>query len=291
MAEPSWPEPGPKWSEAKSTWGLAWPIHVYLLASTWTVGVIYFLFFFVQSVYRRNDGHKRTPFIMLSFQLLILAFSRCFVLFLNPYGSNSSTQTQIVTTVTAWSLGTAGLTSAFGVLLLILLDATKLNLAPPKFQNLSVLIIITAANFIFVLVADTIVAFYGSAKILLLLCQVTFGLWGVIVTIGYFITANRTRKNLNATFQGSELNAKAENRNPMKLKWLIIKLYVSSFLGVGIFSISLYAALFGESSVLSTKKYVDSWSWWAFQTTFRILEILMTLLITIVALQTPRPSQ
>ena len=291
MAEPSWPEPGPNWSEAKSTWGSAWPIHVYLIASTWTMGVIYFLFFFVQSVYRRNDGHKRTPFIVLSFQLFILALSRCFVLFLNPYGWKSSTQTQIVTTVTAWSLGTAGLTSAFGVLLLILLDATKLNLAPPKFQNLSVLIIITAANFVFVLVADIIVAFYGSAKILLLLCQVTFGLWGVMVTIGYFITANRTRKNLNATFQVSELNAKAENRNPMKLKWLIIKLYVSSFLGLCIFSISLYAVLFGESSVLSKKRYVDSWPWWAFQTTLRILEILMTLLITIVALQSTRPSQ
>ena len=291
MAEPSWPEAGPNWSKAKSTWGVLWQIHVYLFASIWTMAGVYFLFFFVQSVCRRNDGHKRAPFIMLSFQLLIQALSRCLVLFLNPYGSNSNTQTQLVATITAWSFGTAGLTSAFGVLLLILLDATKLNLAPPKFQSLTVLISITVANFAFVLVADIIVAFYGSAKILLLLCLVTFGLWGVIITIGYFIAANRIRKNLTATFDDVEQNSKATQEHPRKLKWLIIKCYASSFLGVCIFGISLYAVFLGQSSVLSEVEYADTWVWWAFQTTFRILEVLMTLLITIIALQFPRSSQ
>ena len=292
MAEPSWPEPAPNWPDAKSTWGVAWRIHVYAFASIWTVGGLYFLFFFAQSVYRRNDGHKRAPFIMLSFQLLLLASSRCFVLFLNPYGSKSSTQTQLVATITAWSLGTAGLTSAFAVLLLILLDATKLSLAPPKFQNLTVLIVITAANFIFVLAADIIVAFHGSTKILVLLCQVTLAVWGVMITVGYFITANRTRKNLAATFEDSELNVKAQGRgHSMKLKWLVVKFYVSSFLGLCIFGISLYAVLLGESSILSKEEYADTWSWWAFQTAFRILEILMTFLITVVALQTPRPPK
>lgn len=290
MAEPSWPEPGPNWPEAKSTWGVFWPIHVYLFASIWTIAGAYFLFFFAQSIYRRNDGHKRAPFIMLSFQLLIHALSRCLVLFLNPYGSNSNIQTKLVITITAWSLGTAGLISAFGVLLLILLDATKLNLAPPKFQNLTVLIIITAGTIIFVLMADITVAFNGSAKVLLFLCQVTLLLWGVVITIGYFIAAHRTRKNLTATFEDIESNSKTQQQHPVKLKWLIIKCYASSTLGLCIFGMSLYAVIFGESSVLSDAEYTDSWSWWAFQTTFRILEILMTLLISIIALQTNRCS-
>lgn len=286
-AEPSWPEPGPNWPEAKSSWGVAWPVHVYAFASIWTMAAIYFLFFFVQSTCRRSKEHKRSALIMLSFQLLIQALSRCFVLFINPYGSKSRNHAQLVTTITVWSLGTAGLTSAFGVLLLILLDATKLSLAPPKFQNLYVLIIITVANFVFVLVSDIIVAFHKSANVLLLLCQVTFALWGVVITVGYFIAAHRTRKNLAATFDGVESGPKTPG-DPMKLKWLIIKCYVSSSLGLCVFGMSLYAALFGESSVLSDSEYADSWTWWIFQTIFRILEILMTLLISIVALQTPR---
>ena len=290
MAPPSWPEPGPNWPEAKSSWGKAWPIHVYLFASTWTIAGIYFLVFFAQSIYRQINGQKRAPFTMLSLQLLIEALSRCFVLFLNPYASNSDTQTELVVTITAWSLGTAGLTSAFGVLLLILLDTTKLNLAPPKFQNLTVLIIITAANFSFVLLADIIVAFSSDAKILLLLCQVMFALWGIIVAVGYFMAAYRTRKNLTATLGGVESNSKSSDDYPTKLKQLIIKCYTSSFLGLCIFAISIYSVLFGESSVLSDAEYADSWPWWAFQTTFRTLELLMTLLISVTALQTPRVS-
>lgn len=287
MVELSWPEPGPEWPEAKATWGVAWPLHVYLFATIWTTMGSYFLFFFTQSVYLRNDGRKRAPFIMLSFQLLIQAFSRCFILFWNPYGSKSNSQAQLVTSITIWSLGTAGLTSAFGELLLILLDTTKLNLAPPKFQNLTVLIIITAANFVFVLVADIVVAFYNSAKMLLLLCQVTFALWGVIVAIGYFMAGYKTHKNLKSTFQGTESQSK-EKHGPGRLKWLVIKCYASSFLGLCIFGVSIYVVLFGESSVLSDEDFVDSWMWWAFQTTFRCLEVLMTLLITVVALQTRR---
>ena len=290
MGEPSWPEPEPNWEEAKTTWGAAWPIHVYLFASVWTIAGLYFLYFFAQSVYRRNDGHKRSPFIMLSFQLLILALSRCFVLFLNPYSSRSQTQTQLTVTVTIWSMGTAGMTSAFGVLLLILLDATKLNLTPPHFQNLTVLIIITAANFVFVVVADITVTFHRSAKILLLLCQLTFALWGVLIAVGYFLAGHRTRKNLKATFESVELESqtKAPEENPTKFKRLIIKCYASSCLGLCIFSLSVYGAAFADSSVLSNVKYVDAWGWWGVQTTSRILESLMALLISIVALQVPR---
>ena len=293
MAKPSWPEPGPNFEEARTTWGVAWPIHVYLFASLWTIAGLYFLYYFAQSIYRRNDGHKRAPFMMLSFQLLIQALSRCFVLFLNPYGSRSETQTQLVVTITIWSLGTAGMTSAFGVLLLILLDATKLKLTPPHFQNLTVLIIITAANFAFVLVADITVAFKSSAKILLLLCQVTFALWGVFITVGYFLAGHRTRKNLKATFEGVELKSqtKAPRENLTKFKWLIIKCYASSCLGLCIFCLSFYGAIFGESSVLSNEKFAKPWSWWALQTTSRILEILMALLISIVALQVPRVTK
>ncbi|XP_028391666.1 proline-rich transmembrane protein 4-like [Dendronephthya gigantea] len=287
VAEPSWPEPGPNWPEAKSSWGLAWPIHVYAFASIWTLAAIYFLFFFVQSIWRRSNEHKRSPLIMLSLQLLIQALSRCFVLFLNPYASRSSNHAQLVITIAVWSLGTAGLTSAFGVLLLILLDATKLSLAPPKFQNIYVLIIITIANFAFVVVSDIIVAFHESANILLVLCQVTFALWGVVITVGYSMAAYRIRKNLTATFDGVESGPKTPG-DPMRFKWLIIKCCVSSILGLCVFGMSLYAALFGESSVLSDTEFADSWPWWVFQTIFRILEILVTLLISVVALQTPR---
>lgn len=294
MEDLSWPEPAPNWPEAKKTWGLGWEFHVYAFAGIWIMAAFYYLIFFVQSIVRRNDGRKRSPFIMLSFQLLIHALCRCLVLFLNPYGSRSKTQVTLVTGITAWSLGTAGLISAFGVLLLMLLDATKLNIAPPKFQSLAVLIVITLATFVFVILTDVVVAFNRSAKLLLLACHLLLGAWGMTITVGFFVAANRTRRNLAATFQdlAPQVNNEPSRKNELvKLRGLIIKCYLSSALGFCIFGLSLYAMVFGGSSVLSNESSVDSWTWWSFQTTFRVLELLMNLLITVIALGTTHAAE
>lgn len=291
----SWPEPGPNWAEAKKSWGLAWELHIYPLGAIWTIAALYYIIFFVQSVLRRNsDGRKNGAFIMLSFQLIIHALTRCLLLFFNPYGSESSSQVALVAAITTWSLGTAGLTSAFGVLLLILLDATKLNIAPPKFQNLTVLIVITSLNFFFVLLGDIVVAINNNAKHILFVCQLAFGLWGIAITAGYFVAATRTRHNLSATFQGLASQAKStpgQQEESKTLRRLIIKCYVSSFLGLCVFGLSLYSMTFGGSSVLSEQKEVDSWTWWALQTSFRLLELLMNLQIIVIALGTTRTAK
>ena len=294
MSDLSWPEPGPDWAEAKNTWGIAWELHVYTFGGVWAIATVYYLFFFVQSIHSLSDGRRRNPFIMLSLQLLIHALCRCLVLFINPYGSNSSSRLTMVVCITTWSFGTAGLISAFGVLLLILLDTTKINIAPPKFQNLTVLIVITSGNFLFVLLGDIIVAIYSSAELVLLLCQSTFSVWGMTITVGYFVVAYRTRRNLKATFEAPEQQARyetADQREFKKLRRLVIKCYLSSFLGLVTFGLSLYAITLGSSSVLSDAKFVNSWSWWAFQTTFRVLELLMNLLIIAIAFGTTHATE
>ena len=291
MDDLSWPEPGPNWPEAKNTWGLAWEIHVYTLGGSWALAGLYYLLFFVQAIFRISSGRKKRPFIMLSFQLLIHALCRCLVLFINPYGSNSSSQVTMVVSIVTWSFGTAGLTSAFGVLLLILLDTTKVNIAPPKFQNITVLVVLTSINFSFVLLTDIIVAIYASVELLLLVCQLIFSVWGMVITVGYFVVAYRTRRNLKATFEAPEQQARYEStdqREFKKLRRLVIKCYLSSLLGLVTFGLSLYAITLGGSSVLSDAKFVNSWTWWAFQTTFRVLELLMNLLIIVIALGTSR---
>lgn len=295
MGDPSWPEPAPNWPEAKKSWGFAWELHIYSLGAIWTIATFYYIIFFVQSVLRRNsDGRKNGAFVMLSFQLTIHALSRCLLLFFNPYGSKSSSQVATVAAITAWSLGTAGLTSAFGVLLLILLDATKLNIAPPKFQNITVLIVITLLNFLFVLLGDIVVAINNNTKHILFVCQLVFALWGIAITVGYFVAATRMRHNLTATFQGlgsTSENTPGQREESKMLRRLIVKCHVSSFLGFCIFGLSLYSMTFGGSSVLSEKKPVDNWTWWAFQTTFRLLELLMNLLIIVIALGTTRAAK
>ncbi|XP_046842927.1 proline-rich transmembrane protein 4-like [Xenia sp. Carnegie-2017] len=293
VEELSWPQRSPDWPKAKKTWGLYWQVHVYLFAGFWTIATVCYFALSIKSITRLKNGRKRTHFTVLATQLLFVALSRCFVLFLNPYGSKSTNLIGLVITIGGWSLGTAGLTSALGVLLLILLDTTRVSLGSPRFQNLRVLLAITASIVVFVIITDVIVALHNEAKILLLLCEMAVSIWGLVTMIGYVLVAARIRRNLRSTLDSANPNSTGQRLDQYqrtRLTRILFTCFGAAFLGFVMFGTSLYAVFFGSSSVLSDEDVADVWRWWAFQTTFRVLEMLITLSISLITFQTPREA-
>ena len=79
----SWSEPGPDWSKAFGEWGAAWEFHVYLFA-------VIFLGFAVHATYFIGHGlyvglNQKYLGFCLNVVMLILGFTRAFVLFIDPY--------------------------------------------------------------------------------------------------------------------------------------------------------------------------------------------------------------
>lgn len=179
------------------------------------------------------------------------------------------------------------MTSAFSIMLLIFLETTKTRLGPPKLRNVPVLVSITFSNIVYLTVSDLIVWFYPKAKVMIFICHVTFAIWGLAISGGCFVAGFKMWRNLRSTLQTHTSMDQCSLRDVKKLKRLFVFMSTASIFGVFIFSVSLYTTI-GEFGVFSGKSYAKSWPWFAMQTTMRMMELLLSTLIFLIAVDNPR---
>lgn len=261
----AWPEPGPDWSKAYKEWGAAWEIHVYLFA-------VIFLGFGVISAYYIGHGlyvglDQKYVGFTLNIVMLILGFTRAFVLFTDPYLQGNTINNVHVMRV-IWSLASPCLTSADCLVILVLAETAKISLAPQKMQKFNVIIKIILLHFALVLISDFVVSEFVEAKAMLVFCQVFFILWGAVLGVGYLALAYRLDQRL---FGHKEVKTK---RNQLYIR-LIYASGINNFILSAMFIYSS-AGVFG---VYSDAKFVGAWSWWAMQTCFRVSEVLSGILV------------
>jgi len=281
--EKLWPEPVPDWFQAKNVWKWVWPFHVYFFTVLYCLVIIRGFYVLLRQGMTYFCGWSYR-FLM---NLLLLGFGtvRVVVLIWNPYGSNPNyTKTELVACIITFGIGTACITSAFSVLLLIVLESTRISLAPSKFQNSAFLLAVFTINVVYVTISDLIVAHFDKAKVMILICQITFALWGILVAMGYALTAARLWRNLKASRQSAQFNP-ALAAEGKKVTRLVILLYLASICGVALFSTVVYSAL-GETGVYNESGVVSHWPWIAVQTLLRTCETFMCLLIFLIALKT-----
>ena len=221
--------------------------------------------------------------------LVVMGSTRSFVLFLNPYSTVvRSSESLIVIFTILIGIGGACTTSAISILLLIVLDSTKATLGPSQLTQLPVFLSITVTNVIYLVVADITVWFEPGAKLLVLVCRVTFSIWGLLITIGYLVACARIRRNLSASNSMSSYN-NSFHAQSKGLRRLLRLLYVCAFLGMLYFALSIYSATSTEYGVRNDGAYVKrEWIWLALQTTSRILELFLSMLMLAVTTHTMR---
>ena len=261
----AWPEPGPDWSKAFGEWGAAWEFHVYLFALIFLGFAVYATYFIGHGLY--VGLHQKYLGFCLNVVMLILGFTRAFVLFTDPYLQGDIIHNVSVMRV-LWSLASPCLTSADCLVILALVETAKISLAPPKMQKLSFVLTIIIVHFILVLVSDFVVSEFVEAKAMLVFCQCFFIIWGAILGVGYFVLGYKLDQKL---FGHKEIKSKKE----VLYIRLIFASGVNNFVLCAMF-IYASASVFG---VYSDVKFVDAWSWWTLQTCLRVSEVSSGILV------------
>lgn len=282
-----WPEPFPEWTVAIKKWGWMWFAHVYGFGSLFALLTLYVfssLYRFRKALFARQKVHLR----VMSFTLMAAGFGRSLALFWDPYtSSESSSAIQNLVVLTSWGIATACMTSAFSIMLLIFLETTKTKLGPPKLRNLPLLVSITLSNIVYLTMSDLVVWFYPEAKVMIFICHVIFAIWGLAISAGCFVAGFKMWRNLRSTLQAHTSMDQCSLRDVKKLKRLFVFMSAASIFGACNFSVSLYISI-GEFGVFTSESYAKSWPWFAIQTTMRMMELLLSALIFLIAVDSPR---
>lgn len=274
--EQSWPEPEPDWYEAYTKWQDAWPMHTYGFAAVFTVITMIPPFELLRI---HLDKARISPLkSTVLFIIFIFSLTRAITLFVDPYGSTN--RFPLVVTQLLFSLGHPCIISALSLLLLVLIDTTKMNIAPPRFQRVQFIIPVVIFHVILVIVTDFVVVYFLEAKVLLLMCQIYFLLLGSLLAIGYMSVGWKIHKNIRAN-----VNTKITGDNSMRrLLYLIIACAVASAL-ISILTIYAAAGVFG---VYSDVEHVEAWPWWIFQTLNRLLETTICIVVLLMNTKTTK---
>ena len=282
----TWPEPAPNWSEAKKIWKWGWEIHVFGFASLYSSIAALYAIYNIFSQRKFYLKKKKLHALFLNFLLSIFSFIRAMILLWNPYESESSSKILLVLCVILHGLATACVSSAFSVLLLILLETTKLSLAPSSFQNLRFVIGIWASNVIYVVIFDVTVMHFTSAKTMIFVCQVVFATWGLVISVGYAAATFKIRNNLSSSRKTCKYNTNNSNESA-KLRKLTILMCAASTQGFCLFTLSIYLASSDtRSGVFNNNRYVPIWPWFGIQTFLRFVELTMCVTVFLIALKT-----
>ena len=277
-----WPEPFPEWTRAIEEWNWMWFAHIYGFASLFTLLTLYAVFS-LSRFRRMANAKQKVHLLVVSCALITAGIGRALVLFWDPYTSKkSSSAIQNVVVFISWGIATACITSAFSIMLLIFLETTKITLGPPKLRNLPLLVSITLTNIVYVTVSDVVVWFYPEAKVMIFICHITFVIWGLALSFGYFIAGFRMWQNLKSTLKARNFTDPCLLQDAGKLKRLFFFMSAASVFGLGNFSISLYVSV-GEFGVFAGDRFAKSWPWFSTQTILRTMEIILCGLIFLIA--------
>jgi hypothetical protein len=272
------PEPIPNWNGgATNTLGWLWPAHVYLFAVLFVLlTVVTFLALILKQ--KRNQNRYVVKAIMLS-AVIVLAASRSVMLLVDPYLSTGKTSSWwIFGCILVTGIGTTSLTASLSILLYITTMSVWRTSTHRKLNLGAVVWSITIANFVFFITSDVVSMLWeDEGKIMLVVCQITFAVWGILVSIGFTTLTFQLRKNARATFEQARFNVTIRNEEE-RLKKLCALLGILAATSAIFFVLRIAEAISG----LTSEKFSDAWSWWSIQTILRILEITNAIVLLLV---------
>lgn len=295
-----WPAPHPDWDVAFATWGSTWMAHIiifvvaYAILAIYTCSVLCFLVWKrCSSVRGTHDGILTKRLTNLRIALHSLVFVACSArtmsLGIDPYGTRKILKCP--SGVVLWSLGWPSLVSSFSILLLLLLETTRLSLAPPRIQRPSVLGSIIGFSLGYVLFSDFLVAYDNSTKYAVTVCQMLFILWGVLVFFGFVYVWWKIHSNLTASSRGqTQTSSQRDNNDNSKMRKLNTIIFVSAAIGICLTVSNLYWV-----SATLDKSYrpeaLRPWPWLLFSTCQRILEVSISIMILLTVSKSGQSSK
>ena len=287
-------EPGPNWQVAKKIWGVAWGIH-------WIgFGVLFGLlavhsFMALVFVNRRKRFCRKPLFIAINSLLFVLGVTRAVYLLLDPYESRQNgVKDPEWMTLLLFGIAFPCLTSSFCLIHLTFLEVTYLKIGPSKLQNVKFISTIIVVHFVIVFTAESLPSIKPELKVLLIVCQSFFILWGLLLSGSFIYSGCKVINYVERVQQQlSSIEKNGTQRNSPKQKSRTTKVarvtLVTSVLGAAVCFMQFYSMI----SLYALYSYVtdpEPWSWLAFQSCFRLVELAMACTIAYCVMQ-PRERE
>ena len=171
--------------------------------------------------------------------------------------------------------------SAFSILLLILLETTKTSLAPPRLQNIWVLLAITGVLTLVMLTFNLLVL-YANKKFWYFLSYLALSTWRTLICTGYVVAGRRMWRNLQSS---RELGKSSGER---RLKNITILVLLAPFITAGmlILTVCLAAAQYGIFKRLKMSAETFNWRKYVIMFLLKGYELVIVLLIFGVVIRT-----
>ena len=251
----------------------AWDFYAYTFATLFGIFALSCFAIFVRQCKQPSNGrsvHGRFTTI----QLFVAASLKVVALLWSPLLLNEASRKTFTIALLIDCCSMALILSAFSILLLILLETTKTSLAPPRLQNIWVLLAITAVLTSVILTFNLLVL-YKDRKFWSFLSYLTLSAWGTLICIGYVVAGRRMWRNLQSS---REIGKSSGER---RLKNITILVLLAPFITAAMLSLTvcLAAAQYGIFKRLEMSAQASNWSRYGIMFLLKCCQLAIVVLI------------
>lgn len=261
-----WIAPGPKWSEALSTWDIFWHVHIYFFGSVFALTALYIVHRILQLLYGYNLKESNLELIIFLFALLF-SLSRSVILFVDPY-HQGTILTGAQPTRVLWGLGTPCYIAINVFMLMLLLKDSNLTccgICTSKRPFLFLVVVVTLQLGLFVVknsLPDTILLLEQACQTWAVLAQIAFVLLLLVLSV---------------IIKRKLLKSKGLQIKPRLVRLILLTTFIISIhCGVTVYSIYTIG-LFDKRP-----EFIEAWKWWAIETGLRSTEMIWSELIIMI---------
>ncbi|XP_033881466.3 proline-rich transmembrane protein 4-like isoform X2 [Acipenser ruthenus] len=272
------------WNSAMATWGIAWEAHVYGVGSLFSLVVFLSALSLLCLPFRCPSGYSY--FVTIDVFLLIIGSSRTFSMFYDAY--NHQDKLAATAVVLLYEVPFPCLTSAFGIVFLLLSMRSRMQLSYSIFQHPCFLTIVVFLHFSSSLGSILVVQLFSQLPWLFFVSQGVFVALTAFMSILYFIFYCYVRADAKHIYHLNNTSPPIERHNRCPFadlkEWdkAAMTAAFSALFALLCAALQLYAMLhalgFGGMEVF------HPWPWWAFHLSCRICEVGMCLTLALIVM-------
>ena len=196
----------------------AWDFYAYTFATLFGIFALSCFAIIVRQC-KHPSSSRNVHSRFTTVQLFVAASLKVIALLWSPLLLNEASKKNFTTALLIDCSSMALILSAFSILLLILLETTKTSLAPPRLQNIWVLLAITAVTTSFTLTFNLLVL-YAHRTFWYFLSYLALTAWGTLIYIGYVVAGRRMWRNLQSSREAGKSSRERRLKNITTLVFL-----------------------------------------------------------------------
>lgn len=279
--------PNPSRSSIRNKARLAWDVHVYLIASLFTILALCSLV----NIFRVNICKRllsRGYYITLHSILLIIGIVRSVYLFYDAYNVNSSFPEPVSHLLLNIVLPL--LTSAFTVLFMFLLYASKVHIFSLGLQRPFLTGVFITLHILLCITMDLSTGIDPNMTYLPLICQSIFIILCICLGFAYLYAYKHLSKSAAVRKQDNIFGSGFTNIASPTLAVAVRATLATALLSLLMAAVQLYG-IFGPYNVASLgSDKTFGWLWWGYQFSVRVIEVSMCFLLSWAGVQPLRSS-